>query len=78
VTILQAKIRDDAGDMKNFCSYISQFDGYPITDKFLTEIKNTIKKKYSSHSDIVDIKAEPNNSLKIIGYKHNEVRIEIS
>ena len=64
--------------MKNFCSYISQIDGYPITDKFLTEIKNNIKKKCSSHSDIVDIKAEPNNSLKIIGHKHNEIRIEIS
>ena len=55
-----------------------QIDDYPITDKFLAEIKNKIQKEYSSNNDFLDIKAEPNNSLKIIGHKHNEIRIEVS
>ena len=34
--------------------------------------------KYSGNGDVVDIKAEPNKDLKIIGFKHNEIKIEIS
>ncbi len=78
MTALLNQIRDNAGNPKNFCSYISIIDGYAITNKFFTEIKNKIKKKYSGNGDIVDIKAEPNNDLKIIGFKHNEIKIEIS
>jgi len=37
-----------------------------------------INKKYSGNGEIVDIKAEPNKDLKIVGFKHNEIKIEIS
>ena len=49
-----------------------------MTVKFFTEIKDKIRKKYSGKGDLVDIKAEPNKDLKIIGFKHNEIKIEIS
>jgi hypothetical protein len=37
-----------------------------------------IKKNYSGKGDFIDIKAEPNEDLKIVGFKHNEIKIEIS
>jgi hypothetical protein len=37
-----------------------------------------IKKNYSGMGDFIDIKAEPNEELKIVGFKHNEIKIEIS
>ena len=35
-------------------------------------------KDYTGNGDIVDIKTEPNKDLKIIGFKHNEIKIEVS
>ena len=37
-----------------------------------------MKKKYSGNGEIVDIKADPGKDLKIIGFKHNEIKIEVS
>ena len=37
-----------------------------------------MKKKYSGNGEIVDIKADPGEDLKIIGFKHNEIKIEVS
>ena len=37
-----------------------------------------MKKKYSGNGDFVDIKADPGKDLKIIGLKHNEIKIEVS
>ena len=43
----------------------------------LADIKNFIQKKYAEKGDYVDIEAEPNNDLKIIGLKHNDIKIEV-
>ena len=72
------KIRENASNPRNFFSYISLIGGLAITDKFLAEIKNKILKDYTGNGDIVDIKTEPNKDLKIIGFKHNEIKIEVS
>jgi hypothetical protein len=78
VIALLNKIRENASNPRNFCSYISLIGGLAITDKFLAEIKNKILKDYTGNGDIVDIKTEPNKDLKIIGFKHNEIKIELS
>ena len=72
------KIRENASNPRNFCSYISLIGRLAITEKFLAEIKNKILKDYTGNGDIVDIKTEPNKDLKIIGFKHNEIKIEVS
>ena len=53
-------------------------DDNVITDNFLAEIKKKIIKNYTGLGDIIDIKAEPNKDLKIIGFKSNEIKIEVS
>jgi hypothetical protein len=78
VIALLNKIRENASNPRNFFSYISLIGGLAITDKFLAEIKNKILKDYTGNGDIVDIKTEPNKDLKIIGFKHNEIKIEVS
>ena len=49
-------------------------DGQLNTGKFITELKDKIMK----NSDIVGIYAESNNYLKIVGFRHNDIKIEIS
>ena len=71
-------MRENAGDPKNFYSFIQMIDDYVITDNFLAEIKKKIIKNYTGLGDIIDIKAEPNKDLKIIGFKSNEIKIEVS
>jgi hypothetical protein len=42
VIALQSKIRDNAGNPKNFYSFISSTDGYSVTNKIFADIKNKI------------------------------------
>jgi hypothetical protein len=61
-----------------FSSVIDILDCDAITDNLLAEIKNKINKKYTGQGDFVDINRDLNESLKIIGFKHLEIKIEIS
>jgi c-di-GMP-related signal transduction protein len=61
-----------------FSSVIDILDCDAITDNLLAEIKNKINKKYTGQGDFVDINRDLNESLKIIGFKHFEIKIEIS
>ena len=49
-----------------------------ITDKLLQEIKIKIEQKYTGQGDFVDLNRDVNDRLKITGFKHLEIKIEIS
>lgn len=49
-----------------------------ITDKLLQELKIKIEKMYTYQGDFVDLDRDANNRLKITGFKHREIKNEIS
>ena len=55
--------------------------GQDISYKILLEIISFIKKKYAwaaAGGDLVDISLEENKDIKVVGFKHSEVRIEVA
>ena len=49
-----------------------------ITDKLLQEIKIKIEQKFTGQGDFVNLNRDENDRLKITGFKHLEIKIEIS
>jgi hypothetical protein len=71
-------LRTNAGNPKNFFSLISAAGDYVISAKFLADVNKKMQGKYSGYGDLIEIKIEPNKDIKIIGFKHDEVKKDIA
>ena len=70
-------IQSKANDPKNFCEYIST-SGQHIDQKFLEDLKKYMQKKYSNPGEIIEMRINNKQDIKIVGFKCNEVKIEAS
>jgi hypothetical protein len=70
-------IRTKASDPKNYSSYIST-SGQPVPTKFLEDVKNHMQKKYSRPGELIEMRLNNKQDIKIVGFKCNEVKIETS
>lgn len=71
-------LRDNAGNPKNFFSYISTSGDYNISEKFLAEVYANMLDKYNGNGDIVEIRIEHNKDIKITGFKHDEIKKDVA
>jgi hypothetical protein len=71
-------LRTNAGNPKNFFSLISTAGDYVISAKFLSDVHKKMQGKYPGSGDLVEMKMEPNKDIKIIGFKHDEVKIDVA
>lgn len=71
-------LRTNAGNPKNFFSIISAACDYVISDKFQADLHKKMHDKYPGCGDFVELKIEPNNDIKIIGFKHDEVKKDVA
>ena len=73
-------IRDAGQNPNNFSSQINIVD-YRIDDRFLNELKLLLSKKYTGQGDFKDIKVirgGHSQDVQIVGFKHNEIKIEVA
>ena len=71
-------LRTNAENPKNFFSIISAAGDYVISAKFLADVKMKMQGKYLGYGDLVDIKMEPSKDIKIIGFKHDEIKKDVA
>jgi len=71
-------LRTNAGNPKNFFSLISAAGDYVISAKFLADVHKKMQVKYPGSGDLVEMKMEPNKDIKIIGFKHDEVKKDVA
>jgi hypothetical protein len=71
-------LRNNAGNPKNFFSLISAAGDYIISAKFLSDVQKKMQGKYPGSGDLVEMKMEPNKDIKIIGFKHDEIKIDVA
>jgi hypothetical protein len=71
-------LRTNAGNPKNFFTFISAAGDYIISTKFLADVHKKMKAMYPGNGDLIEIKMEPNKDIKIIGFKHDDVKIDVA
>ncbi len=52
--------------------------GFDLSDQFVQGMNNHFKKQFPSNQDFLDISIRNGNTLKISGFKHNQVQIQVA
>ena len=67
VKILLQEVEEDSKDPQKF---VSSEKNEGATTELIAEIQKYMKDKYSGPGDLISIKKDGNNGLKIVGFKH--------
>jgi hypothetical protein len=71
-------LREKAENPKNFYTKISSLGDSVISGKFLADVKVRMQKKFSGKGDLIDIKFDAKNDIKITGFRFVEAKMEVS